>query len=36
MILTLWARKTKKEKSKEKNINLIFKRIGFCFGNLWP
>jgi len=36
MILTLWARETKKEKSKNNNINLIFKRIGFCFGNLWP
>ncbi len=36
MILTLWATKTKKEKSKDNNINVIFKRIGSCFGNLWP
>jgi hypothetical protein len=36
MILTLWARETRKEKSKDNNINLIFKRIGFYFGNLWP
>jgi len=36
MILTLWATKTRKEKSKGNNINVIFKRISFCFGNLWP
>ncbi len=36
MILTLWATQTRKEKSKDNNINVIFKRIGFCFGNLWP
>jgi hypothetical protein len=29
MILTLWATETRKEKSKENNINVIFKRIGF-------
>ncbi len=35
MILTLWAKEIRKNKSKD-YINVIFKRIGFCFGNLWP
>jgi hypothetical protein len=36
MILTLWGTETRKEKSKDNNSNVIFKRISFGFGNLWP